>query len=186
MNTRPVRILLTAALALPIWFPCVILAQTCGVGSLFDLSELAGRDLSKEQRQEILDAYPADESSMLDIKQAAEKLGLRLVGVAASLDELTHNVRGPKIIHLNDPAHFLVMARDSSEWVQLLDHGRVTIAPRAEIEKRYSGHALILDQSQFPDGGARMEVPDFHHTFGIAGGGVTIAAPVSAGGVVGP
>ncbi|MCD6361643.1 MAG: hypothetical protein J7M38_12375 [Armatimonadetes bacterium] len=101
-----------------VWFASAALAQTCGVSSLFDVCQLTGRDLSKEQRQEILDAYPAEESSMLDIKQAAEKLGLRLVGVAASLDELIHDVPGPKIIHLSDPAHFLVMARGSSEWVQ--------------------------------------------------------------------
>ena len=105
---------------------------------------------------------------MLDIKQAAEGLELSLVGVAATLDELAGDVPGPKIIHLSDPAHFLVMARGSSDWVQLLDGGRVMVVPREEIEKRYSGHALILDQSQFPDDGPRLEVPEFHFTFGIA------------------
>jgi hypothetical protein len=91
--------------------------------------------------------------------------------VGATFEELTTDVPGPKIIHLADPAHFLVVARASDEWVQLLDGGRVVVVPRAEIEQRYSGHALILDQAQFPDGGPRLEAPEFHYTFGIAGVG---------------
>jgi hypothetical protein len=145
-------------------------AQTCGVASLFDLCQLAGRDLSKDQRQELVEGYPAEESSMLQIKQAADKLTLPLLGVAASLDELTNDVPGPKIIHLTDPAHFAVMARGSEEWVQLLDGGRVVVVARKEIEKRYSGHALILEQEE-KEGGPRLEVEEFHHTFGIAGVG---------------
>ena len=147
------------------------LAQPCGVASLFDLCQLAGRDLSKEQRQELVGSYPAGELSMLDIKQAAEKLELPLVGVAASFEELTSDVPGPKIVHLSDPAHFLVMARATREWVQLLDGGRVGVVRRETIQERYSGHALILDQSQFPPNGPRLELPEFHYTFGIAGVG---------------
>lgn len=150
-----------------LWCCSTAIAQTCGVISLFDLSQLVGCDLNDEQRESLTNGYPAEESSMLDIKQAAERLGLSLVGVAATLDELS-GLCGPKIIHLNDPAHFLVLARASDEWVQLLDGGRVVVVPRAEIEKRYSGHALILDQAQFPEGGPRLEAPEFHHTFGIA------------------
>jgi len=113
---------------------------------------------------------------MLQIKQAAEKLALPLLGVAAGLDELTNGVTGPKIIHLNDPAHFVVMARGSEEWVQLLDGGRVIVVPREEIEKRHSGHALILEQQE-QQGGTRLELEEFHHTFGIAGVGQEVEHP---------
>ncbi len=49
--------------------------ESCGVVGLFDYCVLVGRELSKEQRQEIVAAYPAEEASMLDVKQAAEALG---------------------------------------------------------------------------------------------------------------
>lgn len=161
-------------LSLAALFGCglsLAVSQPCGVWSLRGVCELSGRILSNEEQQKLIEGFPADESSMLDIRRAAEELGLALVGVGATFEELTDDVRGPKIIHLSDPAHFLVVARASDEWVQLLDGGRVVVVPRAEIEKRYSGHALILDQAQFPEGGPRLELPEFHYTFGIAGVG---------------
>lgn len=91
----------------------VAAAESCGVASLFDMCVLSGRALSQAQRQRMVDAYPAEEASMLDIRQAAETLRLPLVGVRATLEELGH-VSGPKIIHVTDPAHFLVAARISS------------------------------------------------------------------------
>ncbi|GAH43437.1 unnamed protein product, partial [marine sediment metagenome] len=106
----------------------------------------------------------------LEIKEAGEGLGIELLGVEAAFDELVSEVPGPKIIHLKDPAHFLVMARASPEWVQLLDGGRVVVMPREKIEERYSGHALILDQED-DGGGPRLEFLEFHYSFGIAGVG---------------
>ena len=131
-------------------------AAGCSVSSLFDICALIGRDISADQRKALLSAYPGAEGSMLDVKEAAESLAIALLGVKATLHELTSEVRGPKIIHLNDPAHFLVMARASSEWVQLLDRGRPIVVSREEIEKRYSGHALIVEQAQEDAGGPKL------------------------------
>jgi hypothetical protein len=137
---------------------------------MFDLCVLLGQEFTRERRQHLLQAHPHEETSMLDIRQAAEGLGIELVGVTAAFDELVSEVPGPKIIHLNNPAHLLVMARASPEWVQLLDGGAVVVAPRAEIEKRYSGHALIPEQEE-NGGGPRLELPEFHYSLGIAGVG---------------
>lgn len=147
----------------PVWAE----TKSCGIMSLFDLCVLAGRELSEPEGQPIVEAYPAQEASMLDIKQAADTLRITLVGVKASFDELISDVPGPKIIRLNDPTHFLVMARATSEWVQLLEGGRVVVVPREDIETRYTGHALILAQEENP-GGPRLQLADFHYTFGIA------------------
>jgi len=146
-----------------------VFAQGCGVASVFDLCVLVGQELSEEQREQVVEAYPAEEATMLDIKQAAESLGIAVVGIEASLDEL-QAIPGLKIIHLTDPAHFLVMARSSPQWVQLLDGGQVVVVPREEIDQRYSGHVLILEQEQNP-GGPRLQLQEFHHSFGIAGVG---------------
>ena len=131
-----------------------VFGQSCGVTSLFDFCRLAGQELSNEQREQIGEAYPAEEAAMLDIKQAAESLGITLVGVETTLSELD-NVVGPKILHLKDPAHFVVLARASPEWVHLLDSGGVVVIPREEIEERYTGHALVLEQEENP-GGPRL------------------------------
>ena len=163
------RFVIGAALALCFASPAC--AESCGIASLSDLCQLVGDDLAESQRQALVSGYPAKELSMLDIRRAAEMTGLALVGVAAPFDRLADGLPGPKIIHLSDPDHFSVMTRASAEWVQVLDHGEVTALPRQALEKRYSGHALILDQGEFPRGGPRLEAPEFHHTLGIAGVG---------------
>jgi len=144
--------------------------KSCGVASLFDLCTLIGQELGNQQRQQVLEAFPAEQCSMLDIKHAAQGVGIELVGISATFHEVLRGTPGPKIIHLTDPAHFLVVARTSHEWVQVLNGGRVTVAPREEIEKRYSGHALILEQEE-KAGGPRLELEKFHYVFGIAGVG---------------
>ena len=61
---------------------------------LFRLCELTGQELSQEQQEQIVAAYPAEEATMLEMKQAAESLGVAFaevqtsepIGVEASLD----------------------------------------------------------------------------------------------------
>jgi hypothetical protein len=60
--------------------PTGVLAQSCGVASLFDFCVLVGQELSEGQREEIVEAYPVEEATMLDIKQVAESLGIAVVG----------------------------------------------------------------------------------------------------------
>jgi len=144
--------------------------QSCGIASLFDFCELAGQELSREQRERVAEEYPAEEASLLDVKEAAESLGIELVGVQASVEELARQP-GPKILHLKEPAHFVVMARVSPQWVQLLDRSRVVVVHRAEVEERYTGHALILEQGEPATNGPKLTLDHFHHSFGIAGVG---------------
>ncbi len=143
--------------------------ENCGIVSLFRLCELTGQELSQEQQEQITAAYPAEEASMLEMKQAAESVGITLLGVKATLEELDE-VRGPKILHLQDPEHFLVIALFSPEWVQLVDRGGVAVLTREEVEKRYTGQALVLEQEESP-GGPRLQLDSFHYSFGIAGVG---------------
>jgi len=71
-------------------------AEGCGVASLFDFCELVGERPNRDQREQIVEAYPSDEASMLDIKQAAEGLGIELVGVKAAFGELVSQIPGLK------------------------------------------------------------------------------------------
>jgi len=110
---------------------------------------------------------------MHDIKTAAHLVGIPLVPVRVELAELA-TLTGPKICHLVDPSHFAVMICSSASWVQLIDDSNVAVVPFAEMQRRYSGHALILDHTEANAGGPRLSLHEFHHPFGIAGIGQEI------------
>ncbi len=90
-------------------------AQGCGVASLIDLCLLAGRPLSAAEQQRLLQEHPAEVASLLELKRAAQGLGLDLVGGRGTLEELSR-IRGPKVLHLSEPDHFSTIARLSDEW----------------------------------------------------------------------
>ena len=144
-------------------------APTCGVDSVLDLSELLGRDVPEDDREKLADAYSQAEVSMWDVSKAAGSVGISLVGVAASLEELA-SMRGPKIVRLQEPAHFLVLSQTTEDVVQVVDRRRMLVLPRLDLQERYSGHALVLDQGP-AQGGPWLQLHQCHHTFGIAGVG---------------
>lgn len=162
--------LLLGASTLAVVLPAPASTQSCGVASLFDLCLLVGQDLDDEVRRQIVERYPGDESSMLEIIEAAEQIGLSLVGVRATLDELASEVRGPKIAHLRDPDHFVVIERISAEWVQVLSQRTAGVMPRKDVERRYTEHAAIL-RHEAEEGGPRVVAEEFHYDFGIVGVG---------------
>ena len=145
-------------------------AESCGILSVLDLASALGRDVPPSAAKEIRAAYPQAAVSMLDVRQAAAMIGLPLEGVACSFQELMTQVPGPKIAHLRDPDHFLVVVQASDEWVQTVDRGVVVIVPRSELEARYSGRALtVVTPTAGEAAGPKLELPEFHYTFGMAG-----------------
>jgi len=104
----------------------------CGTASLAALAELVGPRIPADKLSAIASAMPETGPSMLDIKQAAEGQGIALKGIAGTLEEVA-GFGGPAIIHLSEPDHFLVLARLSGEWAQVIDSGRVLGVPRAEL-----------------------------------------------------
>jgi hypothetical protein len=142
------------------------------VASLFDLALLQGREPSPASQRAISQAYPAPTCSMQDIVDAAEQMTTALRGVAGTLEDVA-GLGGPAIIHLSEPDHFVVLARLSSEWAQVIDSGSVLAVLREELEQRYSGHALVLADPPPADAG-RAQVAAFHHAFGVSGVGQTV------------
>jgi hypothetical protein len=90
-----------------------------------------------------------------------------MVGVRAPLEELADAIRGPKVIHLEAPDHFAVLVRADAQWAHLVERGQSALVARAELNRRYSGHALIL-QSPDREDGPRLDLETFHHSFGAA------------------
>jgi ABC-type bacteriocin/lantibiotic exporter with double-glycine peptidase domain len=168
-----------AAIALPAGWcvgqPCddalgAPVRRNCGVASLEAMARLLGRPISDEQGLELAEALPDESVSMLQMRGAAGIVGLNLAGVQASLDALCRDVPGPKIIHLDNPSHFLVLVRADAAWAQVVDGARLGLVPRPEVEKRYAGQALI---AQLPDldEAAKAQPDAFCYAFGIAGVG---------------
>ena len=169
------------------WFPVLALvfaargwgtaepAANCGATSVFALATAMGRPPAAEARQTVLSAFPAERMSMADVKEAAALVGIELEGVSGEFDDVVDRVRGPKILHLSQPDHFLVALRASEEWVQVADVGGVRALPRSEIEALYSGRALIIGQGSAEPGGPRLLLPEFHHEAGITGIGQQIS-----------
>jgi hypothetical protein len=154
--------------ALLVGRPCG--GQDCGVESLCAIARLLGHEVSPAARQKLNQVLPGERVTMLQIQAAAAELGITLAGVRAPLRGLLAQGRGPSIIHLQEPDHFLTLARASDEWVQAVDSGRVALLARSAIEARYSGRALVPALPD-PAGAPRAEVADFCWVFGVAGVG---------------
>ena len=144
----------------------------CGTASLAAFAKLVGAPIPRDRLSAISRAMPDAGPSMLDVKQAAEAQGIALKGIGAGLEEAA-GFGGPAIIHLSEPDHFVVLARLSGEWAQVVDSGAVVAVPRAELEKRYSGHALVLADDRPRDGG-RVQIEEFHYALGVSGVGQTV------------
>jgi hypothetical protein len=144
----------------------------CGTSSLAALAELLGAPIPAPKLSALARAMPTAGPSMFDIRQAAQEQGISLTGVGGTLEEVA-GFGGPGIIHLSEPDHFVVLARLAPEWAQVIDSGIVLGVPRADLEKRYRGHALVLADEPPRDCG-RAQVPEFHYPFGISGVGQTI------------
>ena len=146
--------------------------HTCSRASVLAMSDLLGSPALDQERQALAHTLPEDDASMIQVQEAAHRLGFTLTGVAGTVDQLG-SVLGPKILHLNDPAHFVVLVRTDDQWTQIMDGGRLTVVAREDLEARYSGKALICE---LPDGegGPNLEMESFHHSFGVAGVGQKI------------
>ncbi|MBC7328529.1 DUF1573 domain-containing protein [bacterium] len=146
--------------------PAEVTPKSCGIRSLFRLCDIMGRNLSEDEKERIVRAYPQAECSMLDIKNAASQLGINLIGVQATLEEL-EQIPGPKILHLKEPEHFITVSRFSPKWVQVIGRWKAYSVPRVEISSRYTGYALILEPKSYTnEDGPYLHLEEFHFDVG--------------------
>jgi len=146
-------------------------APNCGVSSVSDLAYLLGHPVPEATRQEVGRAYASPEISLLQVREIAGRVALDLIGVRGTLDDLAAGGHCPAIIHLRDPDHFVVLARLSGEWVQVLDRGGPLVYAKQKVEERYTGHALVLKEPRGTSGGPRLELPVFSFDSGVAATG---------------
>jgi len=118
----------------------------CGAGALIDLAATIGCPMTPAQEAQLVARYPAGKPvSMLDLTLAAADLGVELVGVEATVDEL-RTVHGPAILRLTDPDHFVTLLLRDDTHCQIADNGKFSHLPWDALAARYSGQALVLPQ----------------------------------------
>ena len=134
--------------------------EKCGIAAVSAICVALGYDLSDEDRASLRAALVGDSVSLLQVRRAAESVGVSLVAVRATMQELLA-IPGPKIVQVKDPDHFLVLLRSSENWLQFVDAARVVVVPREEFEQRYGGYALIYQHPSEGDG-PQAQLEEFH------------------------
>lgn len=146
----------------------------CGILSTLSLAQVAKKDVSAELRSQLQKQYPTSTVSMLDVKKMAEQVGIPLSGVQATLDELLALQR-PLILHLQQPEHFVLMLDGNKDIVRVLESpdSNIDVLPRAQIEKRFAGYAL-LPRMQAPSDAPNIKLEQVDYHFGITGVGQNV------------
>ena len=174
---RPSVLMLAASVAVPVWGapdrapadePQRERLPSCAIVGLIALCEVSGHELDIEARPRLLQRYPEEQLSMLQLREAARTIGLEIVGVRTTWGEL-QDLPGPKLIHLQRPDHYVVLLRSDPAWCQTVDYGLLKLVPARGVRERYSGHALMLKPQTEPRGAEPcLRLDTFHHTFGKA------------------
>lgn len=116
---------------------------SCGLSSLAAIRWLATGNTS-DSLPEVSSSLSA--LSFTDLRDAAGQLGIPMTGVQASLDELCH--MECSAVAQVDGDHFLVIERVLGSCVRIIDSfASVAVVPRAELQKRYGGRALVPTES---------------------------------------
>lgn len=122
-------------------------ALQCGHWAILRVAQLHGLLLTTT---EVGRRLPRNQQghSLLQLKQCLEELGLEVTGVRESLDDLIR--RGePAILHLNEPEHFVVLARASPQQLLLFDaQGQRLRLSRDRVLPRYTGRALVISRAE--------------------------------------
>ncbi len=146
-------------------------APNCGVVSVLELARVKGLTIPTSVRAEIILANAQSTATLAQVKSMAAKAGIETQGVKTTLQSLL-DAQQPAIVHLRAPDHFALLLDGTSQWVRVMEStdNFVSVVPRAEIEKRFSGFALQTTAKELANGPkVNLQESDFH--FGVSGVG---------------
>lgn len=126
-------------------------SASCGAQSLFLLASLEGVSLDFTKLETCLPEPGPGGYSMLELREAASRLGFRLIGVR--IEQIESAIDRPMIAFLNRPphGHFVVIRPigHTGRLVQVLDpsaEAYVVDAGRLFRSKDWTGAVLMVDQ----------------------------------------
>lgn len=156
--------------------PVYAAPYNCGVNSAVSIARLYNHSISDASQ-----LPDASSISLLEVRKLCNQLGLPTLGVKATFSEMLDS-GVPCIIGLKDPDHFLVLLDGNANAVRVLEgeDGALEIVPRQEIEKRFTGFALI-PQIEAPADSPQLQMPNFdqYQTFGGIGQKVDYHFPLT-------
>jgi hypothetical protein len=130
--------------------------RECGLNSLFLLLRLSGHHVTHEQVQAAVAVGPSG-TSLLELQQAASRLGAKTLISRCSMAELLHRPK-PVIayFHLKTPGtqdrtgHYVVVLGTDETGVEVIDGTFATSFkyPASQFEAEWSGHILALAPPQ--------------------------------------
>lgn len=129
--------------------------RECGLDSLFVLLRLSGHDVTYEQTRAAVPVGPMG-SSLLELQQAASRLGAKTTLSRCSMAELMHRPK-PVIAYLKQAAgpeggvgHFVVVVSADETGIEIADSAVATFLKYspAEFEAEWSGHILAPAPAQ--------------------------------------
>ena len=123
-------------------------AQDCGASSLFMICKHTGRDVPLEEVRVPAGLSPQG-TTLLQIKQAAERLGFETTTIKTTLEDLTARLTGKvsAVLHCS-PAHFVAIIREpTTNALVILDPARSGAIQTNNATLRqlgWEGYSLIL------------------------------------------
>ncbi|MGE5672598.1 MAG: peptidase domain-containing ABC transporter [Mycobacterium leprae] len=128
------------------WLPCVRQTVTydCGPAALATIARYYGHHLSVDSARELA-FTDRNGTNLWYLKDGAEALGFEARPAVAIYDALSQVV--PAICHFTDgTGHFVVVYQAGRTHAIVADPGRGLLRlKRAEFEKRWSGHLLVME-----------------------------------------
>jgi len=124
--------------------------RECGLNSLYLMLRLTGHDVTFDQVREAVTVGPSG-TSLLELRQAASRLGMRTAVQRCSMDELA-SLPKPVIAYFHSkdpepqgrPGHYVVVLRADAAGVEIID-GNLAASfwyNAGHFEAEWSGHVL--------------------------------------------
>ena len=126
-------------------------ADACRTSVLYGVVWLSGQDFANDTARRVAQEYCNPDARMAELREAVGKLGIALEERQAPLAELP-GIRGLKVLRLTSPVELVVALGVSEPWVQVVPDGLMELMAWTELERRYSGEALVVRTDQPAEG----------------------------------
>lgn len=138
-----------------------------GISSVVHLCDVLDHPLKEADVARLSLRYPRQgEISLAQIKEAANELGVTLLAVQITLEELATLDR-PCLVPVQSPEEFVVVLDMWDSQVRVWDRSGLSVQDCKEFGRRFLGYALLTPEAEGKGARIRFDQPDFH--FGVRG-----------------
>ena len=110
--------------------------SSCGLMSAISLARYYGSTINENDLENLHQSYTQNDLSIFDVKEAANKLGVKTDGMKINLEEL-EALNRPFIALVTN--HFVFVESINNKWIRYIDNNIIKIDPKSEFAKIYTG-----------------------------------------------